>query len=70
MNVALHSVNAFTRQTHVNRVFETREAHTYEVQETDGVDPSSFSERSQATAGDGCPGVVTMNRLRVAATTR
>ncbi len=65
-NVAPFGVSAVTRLAHVNGALESSEGHTYEVQETDGVDPSEL-RASQATVGDGCPGDDTMNRLRVAA---
>ena len=65
-NVAPFGVSAVTRLAHVNGALESSAGHTYEVQETDGVDPSQLRV-SQATVGDGCPGDDTMNRLRVAA---
>jgi len=65
-NVAPFGVSAVTRLAHVNGALESSAGHTYEVQETDGVDPSLL-RASQATVGDGCPGDDTMNQLRVAA---
>ena len=62
-SVAPLGVSAIPRLAHVNGVLEANEARTYEVQETDGADPSALWA-SPATVGDGCPGVVPMNRLR------
>jgi len=58
-SVAPFGVSAIMRLAHVNGAREASRGDTYEVQETDGVDPSSF-RAPQATVGDGCPGVVTM----------
>lgn len=63
-SVAPLGVSAIPRLAHVNGALEANEARTYEVQETDGADPSALWA-SPATVGDGCPGVVLMNRLRV-----
>ena len=63
-SVAPFGVSAIPRLAHVNGALEASEGHTYEVQETDGVDPSALWA-SPATVGDGCPGVVPMDRLRV-----
>ena len=62
-SVAPFGVSAIPRLAHVNGALEASEVRTYEVQETDGVDPRALWA-SPATVGDGCPGVVPMNRLR------
>ena len=63
-SVAPFGVSAIPRLAHVNRALGARDGHTYEVQETDGVDRSGLRV-SPATVGDGCPDAVPMNRLRV-----
>jgi hypothetical protein len=56
-SVAPFGVNAIPRLAHTNRALVASGDHTYEVQETDGVDPSK-RRAPHATVGDGCPGVV------------
>jgi hypothetical protein len=58
-SVAPFGVSANPRLAHANRALAARDGHTYEVQETDGVDPSE-QRVPLATVGDGCPGVVTL----------
>jgi hypothetical protein len=52
--VARFGVNAFTRLAHTNRAHAMRDDHAYEVQETDGVDPSN-SRRLTPPSGTGAP---------------
>lgn len=66
LNVAPFGVSAVTAWRMSTERARGAEVSAYEVQETDGVDPSSL-RASQATVGDRCPGDDTMNRLRVAA---
>jgi hypothetical protein len=60
-SVAPFGVSALMRLAHVNGIFAARNGQTYEVQETDGDDPSA-QRIFLATVGDGCPGAVTMDR--------
>jgi hypothetical protein len=55
--VAPFGVSALKRLAHTNRAPAASGGRTYEVQETDGVDPSK-RRAPHATVGDGCPGVV------------
>lgn len=59
VSVAPFRVSAGPRLVHVNRALVASEGHTYEVQETDGVDPSAHRV-TPFTAGDRCPGAVTL----------
>ena len=59
-SVAPFGVSAHPRLAHVNGAFESSAVRTYEVQETDGVDPRAHRMLS-APAGDGRPGDVTMD---------
>ncbi len=63
-SVAPFGVSAIPRLAHVNGALQASAGRTYEVQETDGVE-RCMPKIALATVGDGCPGVVTMNRLRV-----
>lgn len=60
-SVAPFGVSAISRLAHIKEARESRRDDTYEVQETDGVCADVF-RAPHATAGDGCPGVVSMNQ--------